>query len=180
MTCEASAGRQFKWNFKPYLLFFKMQQNLKKSSAANFKWSLKGQSSTIEFFYLCIDNLREFIFSLKGRKQCEKSSRKLSLSDHQTSSLIKTSFLDIISQSVSSFLRFFVFLDWGLLLHTFICFCCHLLIFVKIIFFAKFLQEYYQSVKHFESRSSSTFCLHRFSADVASAGNELTKYQLSI
>ena len=38
-------------------------------------------------------------------------------------------------------------------------FFCGLLIFIKIKFFRKFVQEYHQSVKYFGSRSDQKFCV---------------------
>ena len=48
---------------------------------------------------------------------------------------------------------------WGtfIMLRTFYAFCC-LLIFFKIYFFEKLLQEYHQSVNQIGSRSGPTFC----------------------
>ena len=38
ISWESSASRRFSWNIMPYLLFLKMQQNLKLTSAANYRW----------------------------------------------------------------------------------------------------------------------------------------------
>ena len=42
ISWESSANRQFSWNIMPYLLFLKKRQNLKLSSAANYRWCFKG------------------------------------------------------------------------------------------------------------------------------------------
>ena len=42
--------QQFSWNIMPYLLFLKMQQNLKLSSAANCRWRFKGK---VPYNYFC-------------------------------------------------------------------------------------------------------------------------------
>ena len=39
---ESSASRRFPWNIMPYLLFLKKLQNLKLSSAANYRLRFKG------------------------------------------------------------------------------------------------------------------------------------------
>ena len=42
ITWESSASRRFSWNIMPYWLFLKKRQNLKLSSAANYRWRFKG------------------------------------------------------------------------------------------------------------------------------------------
>ena len=42
ISWESSTSRRFSWNIMPYLLFLKKQQNLKVSSAANYRWRFKG------------------------------------------------------------------------------------------------------------------------------------------
>ena len=57
------ASRGFPWNIKPYLLFLKKQQNFKLSTAANYRWRLKGYLVAASFGVFYLKTVWRFFFN---------------------------------------------------------------------------------------------------------------------
>ena len=59
---QQKSSRRFSWNIMPYLLFLKKQQNLKLSSAANYRWRFKGILGQVWYLIVSIPDLCTLTF----------------------------------------------------------------------------------------------------------------------